>query len=284
MNKIVPFQFENFTLRTVVSDDGEILFVGKDAAEALGYKDTVNAIKQHCKGVVKHHPLQTPGGMQDFRVITEPDLYRLVAGSTLSEAQKFESWVFEDVLPSIRKTGKYEAKDTFRLDPVTDQPKVRRANATDPLILQYKQADAVLSSTMKAAKMLGTDKAMARVLAVDAARQKTGIDFGNLLAGNSVEEKPVTPTVLGKDHGWTGKQTNINLETAGYQSKDEDGQWLPTEMGKPFCTVNPYKSPNSAHTGYRVLWCRRVLDAMDQTMTDRQPVTGNVIPMRGATI
>jgi len=97
-----------------------------------------------------------------------------------------------------------KADDGFRLDPVTDQPKVRRANATDPLILQYKQADAVLSSTMKAAKMLGTDKAMARVLAVDAARQKTGIDFGNLLAGNSVEEKPVTPTVLGKDHGWYG--------------------------------------------------------------------------------
>jgi|GEM_PF-1288170 len=281
MPNIVPFQFESFSIRTVTSDEsGEILFVASDICEALDIKNATQAVDRLD---ADERSMFNIGRQGETNVINESGLYSLILGSRKPESKKFKKWLTSEVLPTIRKTGKYEAKDTFRLGPVTDQPKARRSSVTDPLILQYKQADAVLSSTMKAAKLLGTDKAMARVLAVDAARQKTGIDYGNLLVGNSVEEKPVTPTVLGKDHGWTGKKTNINLETAGYQAKDEDGQWLPTEIGKPFCTVNSYKSPNSAHTGYRVLWYRRVLDAMDQTMTERQPITGNVIPMRGAT-
>ena len=56
MNAITPFQSTDFNIRAVELD-GEPWFVGKDIAEALGYKDTVNAIKQHCKGVAKHHPI-----------------------------------------------------------------------------------------------------------------------------------------------------------------------------------------------------------------------------------
>lgn len=82
-------------------------FVAKDIAVTLGYVDTKNAIKRHCKGVAKYHPLQTSGGMQDVRVINESDVYRLVFGSKLESAVKFESWVVEEVLPSIRKHGAY---------------------------------------------------------------------------------------------------------------------------------------------------------------------------------
>ena len=64
MNAIIPFQFETHPVRTVVEENGKLWFVGKDVAIVLGYADTVNALKQHCKGVVKRHPLQTPGGMQ----------------------------------------------------------------------------------------------------------------------------------------------------------------------------------------------------------------------------
>ena len=60
-------------LRTIV--DGETIYIcAKDAAVALGYKDPVNAIKQHCKGVAIHHPLETPGGLQEVRFISEGDL------------------------------------------------------------------------------------------------------------------------------------------------------------------------------------------------------------------
>lgn len=94
-------------LRTVTLD-GIPYFVAKDAAEALGYKDTINAVKQHCRGVVKHHPIQDSlNRTQEVRIISEPDFYRLMASSKLPNAQKFESWVFEEVLPAIRRTGGY---------------------------------------------------------------------------------------------------------------------------------------------------------------------------------
>lgn len=103
---VVPFQFRNNAIRTVTLD-GEHWFVAKDVAEALGYKDTTKAIKLHCKGGAKCHPLPTAGGTQQARIIREPDLYRLIVGSTLPAAQEFEAWIFEEVLPALRKTGQY---------------------------------------------------------------------------------------------------------------------------------------------------------------------------------
>jgi prophage antirepressor-like protein len=104
------FQFEKTEIRVLSDASGEPLFVAKDVAAALGYADTNNAIKQHCRGVVEYHPIvDSLGRKQEARVIREPDLYRLIAGSQLPSAQSFERLVFEDILPSIRKTGRYEA-------------------------------------------------------------------------------------------------------------------------------------------------------------------------------
>lgn len=103
----VVFQFDQSAVRIVPGADGEPWFVGKDVADVLGYKDPTNAIKLHCKGVAKYHPLQTAGGLQDVRIISEPDLLRLIVSSKLPAAERFERWVFEEVLPTIRKTGSY---------------------------------------------------------------------------------------------------------------------------------------------------------------------------------
>lgn len=107
MSNLIPFDFESHPVRIITDDNGEPLFVAKDVAIALGYVRPNDAINQHCKGAVKHRPLQTSGGLQNVRVIHEPDLYRMLAGSTLPSAQRFEIWLFEEVLPSIRKTGEY---------------------------------------------------------------------------------------------------------------------------------------------------------------------------------
>lgn len=103
---LIPFAFQDQPIR-VVELDSVPFFVAKDVAEVLGYADPTTAVRSHCKGVQKHYPLQTSGGMQEFRVISEPDVMRLVVGCTLPAAEKFERWVFEEVLPSIRKTGAY---------------------------------------------------------------------------------------------------------------------------------------------------------------------------------
>ena len=108
MSELSVFNFDSHAIRTALDEaTGEPLFVGKDVCEVLGYANPSDAMNLHCKGVAKRYPLQTPGGVQEMRALREPDLYRLVIGSNLPAAEKFEAWVFEEVLPSIRKTGKY---------------------------------------------------------------------------------------------------------------------------------------------------------------------------------
>ena len=94
-------------IRTV-DINGEIWFVGSDVAKALGYKRGSEAIRQHCKekGTVKDR-IPTEGGMQEFILINESNIYRLIIKSQLPSAEKFEEWLFEKVIPSIHKKGYY---------------------------------------------------------------------------------------------------------------------------------------------------------------------------------
>ena len=107
MNEIVKV-FEDRPVR-IVEENGEPLFVGRDVCALLGYKNPNKAMNDHCKGITKRYPLATDGGVQELRVISEPDVMRLICGSKLPAAVRFEKWVFEEVLPSIRKTGAYVA-------------------------------------------------------------------------------------------------------------------------------------------------------------------------------
>lgn len=91
MNNIQVFNNPEFGDIRTVEIDGKPYFVGTDVAKALGYKDTVNALKQHCRGVVKHHLIDSLGRNQEASFIPEGDLYRLIMKSKLPSAEKFES-------------------------------------------------------------------------------------------------------------------------------------------------------------------------------------------------
>lgn len=105
MNELKIFNNEEFgNIRTTIIGN-KIYFVGKDIANALGYSNPRDAISRHCKGVVKHDNFKEGG--QKISLITEGDMYRLITHSKLDSAEKFESWVFDDVLPSVRKYGIY---------------------------------------------------------------------------------------------------------------------------------------------------------------------------------
>lgn len=93
-------------VRTLVDEDGTVLFCGSDVAKALGYAVPRKALYDHCKGVLKRNIL-TNGGQQAFSFIPESDVYRLIFRSKLPSAEKFEQWVVEIVLPTIRKHGAY---------------------------------------------------------------------------------------------------------------------------------------------------------------------------------
>lgn len=98
-------------IRTIQKDD-KVLFCGSDVARALGYARPADAISAHCKGVCVL-PTPSAGGVQNTKFITEGDIYRLIAHSKLPGAERFERWVFDEVLPSIRKNGAYMTDDVL---------------------------------------------------------------------------------------------------------------------------------------------------------------------------
>lgn len=115
MNELQIFENSEFGSVRTVDIDGKIYFVANDVAKALGYKRPADAVTAHCKGSAKHRYL-TEGGEQEMKVIPEGDIYRLVIKSQLPTAEKFEQWIFDEVLPSIRKHGMY-AKDELLDNP-----------------------------------------------------------------------------------------------------------------------------------------------------------------------
>ncbi|MDE7193855.1 MAG: hypothetical protein K2O14_07790 [Oscillospiraceae bacterium] len=106
MNELKVFSSTEFGELGVMLIDGKEYFPATQCALTLGYKNPKDAIIRHCKGVVKHD-LPTNGGTQTVNYIPEGDLYRLIVSSKLPQAEKFERWVFDEVLPSIRHNGGY---------------------------------------------------------------------------------------------------------------------------------------------------------------------------------
>lgn len=114
MDKLTLFENPEFgNVRTLETNDGKVMFAGKDVAAALGYSNTRDALAKHCKGVVKCDTL-TRGGKQELAFIPESDVYRLVFGSKLPNAERFTDWITEEVIPSIRKHGAYMTADTIK--------------------------------------------------------------------------------------------------------------------------------------------------------------------------
>lgn len=113
MNELQEFNFQGNQLRTVLIDS-EPFFVGKDAAIAIGYKNFRDALKTHVKAKYKRESrITTPFGTQTMTVISEPGLYQLAGESKLPSAGPFQDWVYEQVLPSIRKHGAYMTPETI---------------------------------------------------------------------------------------------------------------------------------------------------------------------------
>ena len=108
MNELQIFNNSEFGQIRTITKDEKTYFVGNDVAKALGYVETSKAIRTHCKGV-SEMDIPTNGGIQKMKMITEGDIYRLVIKSQLPSAEKFENWIFDNVLPSIRKNGGYIA-------------------------------------------------------------------------------------------------------------------------------------------------------------------------------
>lgn len=100
-----------------IEENGEILFWATDVARVLGYSNTNEAIIKHCKsgGVVIREVIDSLGRKQYAKFISEGNVYRLISRSRLKSAEKFEAWLFDEVVPAIRKKGFYGSIDRAAL-------------------------------------------------------------------------------------------------------------------------------------------------------------------------
>ncbi|MEX3614441.1 MAG: BRO family protein [Burkholderia gladioli] len=245
MSNIVPFEFEGHAVRVVTDENGELLFVGKDVAEALGYVNHADAITKHCKGIAKRYPLQTPGGKQEVRVLTEGDMFRLVVNSTLSSAEKFERLVFDEILPTIRKTGSYgTSKDSI-------VPEALAALKLAPL-------------AVRAARSFGLDKNSAAISANQYVRKLTGINLleglgQSHLAAENQETQYFTPTELGTRIDVSARKFNLLLAEAGFQAKRGD-EWEVLDAGRDFARIyDTGKKHGSGVPIQQIKWAANVL-------------------------
>lgn len=114
-NKVKIFENADFGRVRTIEEGDKILFCGSDVAKSLGYSNTADAISRHCRCIVKHdipHP-QSENKSIEVSFISEGDVYRLITHSKLPSAEKFEKWVFDEILPTIRKHGAYMTDETL---------------------------------------------------------------------------------------------------------------------------------------------------------------------------
>ena len=140
MNQMEIFKNPEFGSIRIVVDGEKYFFCGMDVARALGYKDTVNALKAHCKedGVAFYHLTDSLGREQKAKFISEGNLYRLIVHSKLPSAERFERWVFDEVLPSIRQHGAYLTRE--KLWEVATSPEALLKLCSDLLAEREKNA------------------------------------------------------------------------------------------------------------------------------------------------
>jgi len=116
MSSIIPFNYESQRIRLIQDEQGEPWWVMKDVCAILNisnYRDALNRLEGDERGSVK---VDTPGGPQEMSTVNEPGLYTLIIRSNKPDAKKFKRWITHEVLPSIRKTGRYEIQTLSEVD------------------------------------------------------------------------------------------------------------------------------------------------------------------------
>ena len=147
MNQMEIFKNPEFGSVRVIEENGKYLFCGVDVAKALGYTKPQNAIDRHCPHALKRGIGVQTGKkadgtpavqMVEMLFIPEGDVYRLIVHSKLPSAERFERWVFDEVLPSIRKHGAYMTKE--KLWEVATSPEALMTLCSDLLAEREKNA------------------------------------------------------------------------------------------------------------------------------------------------
>lgn len=193
-------------IQVFINEIGNVEFAATETAEKLGYSNPQKAINDHCKEAgVTIRSVSYPSGTKHKKFITEGNLYRLIVRSNLPQAEKFESWVFDEILPSIRKHGIYATDDVidkivenpdFGIEILTNLKEERRKNET--LKLQNAQKEQIIKEL-----------------------QPKATYYDLVLQNKSL----LSMSKISKDYGMSAQAMNSMLHQLGVQYKQGDC-WL----------------------------------------------------------
>ena len=209
MNELQNFNFNGNQLRTVLIDN-EPFFVVKDAAAAIGYSNTRKAIRDHVKGkYLREARIVTPSGVQTVTVISEPGLYQLAGESKLPSAEPFQDWVYEEVLPTIRKHGAYmtdaKAQDVISGNGLADLL-LQAGNQIKQLELEKSQMKpkALFADSVSASENTILIRDLAKIL------KQNGIDIGEKRLFTWLRDNGYLVKKIGSDYN-SPTQRSMNL-------------------------------------------------------------------------
>lgn len=209
MHTLVITEHPEFGKVRTVEAGGRVWFCARDVASALGYANPKDAVNRHCrpKGV-RVHDLLTAGGRQKVKFIDEGNLYRLMAGSRLPSAERFESWIFDDLVPRTLKEGGY----LLDIKGETDSELLSRA-----LLLaenKIKERDRHISVL--------EEKNVRNSIELSLQAPKVRY-FDEVLHSAST----YTTTQIAKELGMSGRELNYRLKLLGVQFR-QSGTWMLT--------------------------------------------------------
>lgn len=251
MNALTVFQFDDAQIRTIIRN-GDPWFVAKDVAEALGYAKPENAVKSHCKRT-DTCPLDSGGQIRHMKIIPEGDVFRLIVKSQLPSAEKFEAWVMDEVLPSIRKTGSYSMPSAHP----NQRPEI--------------EATVIFDAFHGLGKKMGFDDNMAAFSANHATNKIVNVNVlelmgvTRLIAPSQLTDYTPGQIVQQLNPPRSAENVNTMLVNLGYQVRTKVKQcpYEQTEKGKPFCRLHDVPRANTTGTVQQLRWYATILDQDD---------------------
>jgi prophage antirepressor-like protein len=208
--EILPFNYKNHNIRTLLDEKGDIWFVAKDVITLL--QDNINpnvgqATKDLDSDELTSFKIMSGGQTREMAFISESGLYSLIIRSRKQIAKPFQRWVTRKVLPSIRKTGSYSLSELPNFSEILSQNEEAK----------------------KLVELFEETKPFHLLLLQKLLKENSVSSLFQLDLSNSY----FLPTELGKLHGLSGRETNLLLESKGFQVS-ENGIWKLTESGKEF--------------------------------------------------
>jgi prophage antirepressor-like protein len=250
--ELIPFDFEGRQVRVVTDAQGEPWFVAADVCAALHLPDTHKAVARLDDDEKGRNSIPTLGGDQEMTVVNEPGLYSLVLGSRKPEAKRFKRWVTHEVLPTIRKTGRYALSGTPALPAPTPD-----------------RVCSILLIGEAVAKVPGVKPGIAMAATLTCIQENTGLAVETLRRALPARDTAaneaicsLNATQLGRLLGLSAKATNQRLARHGLQFRNERDEWELTEAGEAWAEAMPYS--RNGHSGYQILWNPAVAERLKE--------------------